>query len=263
MSNGDLVKSYEDASDYSIQLNRWLLKLVGAWPSSATTTVKEKVTSIILIIIGYSLIGFTVIPCILNILFEETETEKKLKAVGPLSHWCMGGVNYFSLLFRSRQIHRCLQHMRADWRTVTEIQDRQVMLRYAKAGRFVAGLCAIFMHGGVFSHSLIQGTAPAYVIIDNVSVSVHILPCPSFKKFMDTTQSPTGEIALTVQLISTFVVNSVTAGACSLAAVFAMHACGQLNVLTRWLDQLDDQKQQDTVQRQLAIIVEHHLRVLK
>lgn len=261
MDNNEPVKPPRDVSDYSIQLNRWFLKSVGAWPSSASTTIRERVISTILIIICYSLIAYTVIPCILNILFEETDMKKKLRAVGPLSHWCMGGMNYFSLLFRSRDIRRCVQHIRTDWRTVTELEDRQVMLRYAKVGRFVAGLCAIFMHGGVFSHSVLQGITPTFEKIGNISVLVHVLPCPSYSKFVDTTQSPAEEIALTLQLISSIVVNSVTVGACSLAAVFAMHACGQLNVLMRWLNQLNDRKQ-DGVQHQLAIIVEHHLRVL-
>ncbi|XP_011880182.1 PREDICTED: odorant receptor 82a-like [Vollenhovia emeryi] len=262
MDNSEPVKPQRDASDYSIQLNRWFLTPVGAWPSSVTTTVKEKVVSTILIIICYSLIGFTVIPCILNILFEETDGQKKIHAVGPLSHWCMGGMNYFSLLFRSREIHHCVQHMKTDWQMVTKFEDRQVMLRYAKVGRFVAGMCAIFMHGGVFSHSVLQGITPTYEKIGNISVLVHVLPCPSFSKFIDIKQSPEGEIALILQLISSIVVNSVTVGACSLAAVFAMHACGQLNVLMKWLDQLDDRKQQGAAQHQLAIIVEHHLRVL-
>ncbi|XP_018318369.1 odorant receptor 82a [Mycetomoellerius zeteki] len=257
-----VIMSQRDVSDYSIQLNRWFLKLVGAWPSSSSTTVREKVISTILIIICYSLIAYTVIPCILNIVFEETDVQKKLRAVGPLSHWCMGGINYFSLLFRSRDIHRCVEHVRTDWRMMTEIGDRQVMLKYAKFGRFVAGLCAIFMHGGVFSHSVMQDFMPTFVYIGNVSVSVHVLPCPTYSKFVDITRSPAGEIAFAVQLLSSIVVNSVTAGGCSLAAVFAMHACGQLNILMRWLDQLDHRKQQDMVQHRLAIIVEHHLRVL-
>ncbi|XP_071641269.1 odorant receptor 82a-like [Temnothorax longispinosus] len=261
-SEGESVKSHRDAIDYSIQLNRWFLKPMGAWPNSPSTTVREKVVSTILIIICSSLIAYTVIPCILNILFEETDMKKKIKAVGPLSHWCISGIIYFSLLFRSRDIRRCVQHMRTDWRTVTEIEDRQVMVRYAKVGRLVAGLGAIFMHGGVFSHSVLQGTTPMFETIGNVSVSVHELPCPSYSKFVDTTQSPAGEITLTLQLISSIVVTSVRVGACSLAAVFAMHACGQLNVLMKWLDQLEDRKQQDAVQHRLAIIVEHHLRVL-
>lgn len=258
------AESHRDSSDYSLQLNRWFLKSVGAWPSSTATTIKEKILSTILIFICYSLIAFTVVPCILNILFEETDVKKKLQAVGPLSHWCMGGMNYFSLLFRSRDIHRCVQHIKTDWRIVTEIGDRQVMLKYARVGRFIAGLCAIFMHGGVFSHSVLQGITPTIAYIDNESVTIHILPCPSYSKFIDIRYSPAGEIALTIQLISSIVVNSVTVSACSLAAVFAMHACGQLNVLMRWLNQLvDDQKRLDNVQRRLAIIVEHHLRVLR
>ncbi|XP_018046433.1 PREDICTED: odorant receptor 82a-like [Atta colombica] len=262
MNVNERVMSHLDASDYSIQLNRWFLKSVGAWPSSASTTIKEKVISTVLIIICYSLIAYTVIPCILNILFEETDVQKKLRAIGPLSHWCMGGMNYFSLLFRSRDIYRCVEHVRIDWLMMTDIEDRQVMLKYAKFGRFVAGLCAIFMHGGVFSHSVMQGIMPTFIYIGNVSVSIHVLPCPTYNKFIDITKSPAGEIAFTVQLISSIVVNSVTAGACSLAAVFAMHACGQLNILMRLLNQLDDRKQQDMVQHRLTIIVEHHLRVL-
>jgi len=209
------------------------------------------------------LIAYTVIPCILNILFEEIDVQKKLRAIGPLSHLCMGGMNYFSLLFRRRDIHRCVEHMRTDWRMITEIEDRQVMFKYAKFGRFVVGLCTIFMHGGVFSHTILQGATPKFENIGNVSVKVRVLLCPTYSKFIDITKSPTGEIALTMQLLSCIVVNSVTAGACSLAAVFAMHACGQLNILMRWLDQLDDRKQQDMVHHQLAIIVEHHLRVLR
>ncbi|XP_025986689.1 odorant receptor 4 isoform X2 [Solenopsis invicta] len=262
MSSGKSVKPYQDPSDYSIQLNRWFLTPVGAWPRSASTTFREKVISTILIIICYSLISFTVLPCILNILFEETDMHKKLKAIGPLSHWSMGGMNFFSLLFRNRQIGRCIQHMKIDWQTVKNSEDRQVMLKYAKIGRFVAGICAVFMHGGVFMHSLLQGITPTFEYIGNVSVSVIVLPCPTYSKFIDIGQSPENKIALTIQLMSSIVVNSVTVGACSLAAVFAMHACGQLNVLMRWLYQLDDQKQQNTVQRRLANIVEHHLRVL-
>ncbi|XP_018364263.1 PREDICTED: uncharacterized protein LOC108761970 [Trachymyrmex cornetzi] len=200
MNVNDSVMSERDASDYSIQLNRWLLKLVGAWPSSASTTVREKVISTILVIICYSLVAYTVIPCILNILFEETDVQKKLRAVGPLSHWCMGGMNYFSLLFRSRDIYRCVEHVRTDWLMMTDIEDRQVMLKYAKVGRFVAGLCAIFMHVGVFSHTVLQGATPKFERIGNVSVKVRVLLCPTYSKFVDITKSPAGEIALTMQL---------------------------------------------------------------
>lgn len=268
MDNGKPVKSagsrIQDASEYSLQLNRWFLTPVAAWPKSTAMSIREKALSLTVIVICYSLIAYTVVPCILNLLLEETDMHKKLKAVGPLSHWSMGGINYFSLLFRRNDIRRCVQHMKTDWRTVTHPEDREVMLRYAKFGRYVAVMCAIFMHGGVFSHSVLQGTTPTFITVNNETLKIHILPCPSYTKFVDNRYSPAGEISLTLQLVAGTIVNSITVGACSLAAVFAMHACGQLNVLVRWLDQLvDDQKEINVVKHRLADIVEHHLRVLR
>ncbi|XP_020295558.1 odorant receptor 82a-like [Pseudomyrmex gracilis] len=256
--------SYRNSSNYSLQLNRWFLKPVGAWPSSATTTIQEKVVSVILIVVCWSLLAFAIFPGILNILFEETNVQKKLRAVGPLLHWSTAAINYFALLLRSRDIRQCVQHMKTDWRTVTQLGDREVMLKYARIGRFVAGLCAIFMHSGVFSHSVLQAfTMPEIAYIGNETVQVYVLPCPTYSKFIDIRYNPASDIALTLQLLSSIVVNSVTVGASSLAAVFAMHACGQVNVLMRWLNQLvDDRKQFDKVQRRLAVIVEHHLRIL-
>jgi len=54
-------------------------------------------------------------------------------------------------------------------------------------------------------------------------------------------------------------------GACSLAAVFAMHAYGQLNMLFSWLNNLvaDEDKGNEYAEQKLAAIVEHHLRVLR
>lgn len=92
------------------------------------------------------------------------------------------------------------------------------------------------------------------------------LPCPSYNKFVDARFSPANEIVLAMQLLSCFIVNSTVVGACSLAAVFAMHACGQLDILILRLDKLvegEGAKENKSVQRRLADIVEHHLRVLR
>ncbi|XP_025986683.1 odorant receptor 4 isoform X2 [Solenopsis invicta] len=252
----------QDVTDYSTQFNRWLLKPMGAWPSEDSTPIKDKVISIILAITCYSLIVYALVPCILNILFEETDMHKKITTLGPLSHWSIGGVNYFFLLIRSRDINRCVQHMRNDWRTVTDSEDRGAMMRYAKVGRFVAGLCAIVMPSGVIAHTLLTGTTPVIVHIGNKSVSTYLLPCPSYTKFVDTTKSPAFEITLILQLMSSIIVTFIRVGTCSLAAVFATHACGQLTMLMRWLDQLENRKKQNTVQHRLGNIVEHHLKVL-
>lgn len=257
----------KELHDHSVQLNRWFLKPIGAWPRSTTTSSSEKAVSRALILVCYFLIAFTVVPCALNIILEEKDVELKLRAIGPLSHWLMGAMNYCSLLLRGADIHRCVRHMEIDWRIIRRSRHREIMVKNARLGRFVAGFCAIFMHGGVFSYSIVSGMTTVMVPIDdNRSVPMLQLPCPSYSKFVDARFSPANEIVLIMQLFSGFIVNSTTVGACSLAAVFAMHACGQLDILTLRLDNLvegKDVKESDTAQRRLADIVDHHLRVLR
>lgn len=259
--------AYEQDSEYSIQLNRWFLKPIGAWPSDVNKPVSiiEKVLSCCIQFICHSLIAFTVVPCMLYIIFEPN-VYLKLKAFGPMIHWLMGGVNYCSLLLRKYEIRKCVDHMRADWRQVKDVHDREVMMRNAKFGRFVSTFCAVFMQGGVCSYSIITSFTPAIVQIDNVTVTMHQLPCPFYTELVDVRYSPMNEIILVLQLLSTFIVNTITVGACSLAAVFAMHACGQLNILMMKLEELVDTSsikgESKTTRRKLAAIVEHHLRAL-
>ncbi|XP_011341717.1 uncharacterized protein LOC105281876 isoform X2 [Ooceraea biroi] len=255
---------HQQDSEYSIQLNRWFLKPIGAWPrAGASISIMNKLLSRGIQFTCHSLIASTVIPCILYILFEP-DVYLKLKAFGPMIHWLMGGANYCSLLSSSHKIRKCVDHMRTDWQMVERMSDREVMLRNARFGRFVSTFCAVFMQGGVCSYSVITVLTPVIMQIGNITITMRQLPCPFYTDLVDVRYSPANEIVLGLQLMSTVIVNSVTVGACSLAAVFAMHACGQLNILMIKLDELVDGTEGEfkTNHRKLAVIVEHHLRVL-
>ncbi|EFN78623.1 hypothetical protein EAI_17421 [Harpegnathos saltator] len=251
-------------NNYSLQINRWFLRPIGAWPELPTSSATERTLSKILRLICHILIALTVVPSILYILFEEKDFRLKLKAVGPTSHWLMGGINYCSLLYQKKQIRRSIEHMETDWRMVKRERDRELMLRNAKVGRAIASLCALIMQGGIFSYNVARGTSPILVVIGNETVAIGRLPCPSFNKIVDTRFSPVYEVVLTLQCLSTIVVNNTTVGACGLAAVFAMHACGQLSVVMSRLEELDGEKDEcHIVQRKLANLVERHLRALR
>ncbi|KAG7198555.1 hypothetical protein KM043_005920 [Ampulex compressa] len=154
--------------------------------------------------------------------------------------------------------------METDWSLSKSPEDREVMMRHAKIGRFIAGFCAMFMHGGVFSYSIIEGLFPVTTVIGNETIPIIRLPCPFYNKIWDSTCSPANKIILVSQLISCFIVNSTTVGACSLAAVFALHACGQISLIMKRLDELvGEEKNRDSTHERLAHIVERHLRVLR
>lgn len=253
---------YKRDNDYSLQFNRWFLKPIGAWPELSTHSMTRNVLISVLRVTCHSLIAFTVIPSILYIFFEEKDIRLKLKAIGPTSHCLMGSINYCSLLYHRDRIRRSIEHMELDWRLAKKKHDRDMMLQNARVGRIIAGICALIMQGGVLCYNLARGMSPMITTIGNETITIGRLPCPSFNKIVDTRFSPVYEVMLVLQCLSIVVVNNITIGACGLAAVFTMHACGQLNVVMLRLEELVNERR-EFLQLKLMDIVERHLRALK
>lgn len=257
--------TYKNNNDYSLQLTRWFLMPIAAWPHAAESTTIERISLHIHVLACSSLIAIVMVPCLLYMSLEQSDIQMKLSGIGPLSHWIMGSINYWLLLRRGNDIRECVRHMETDWRLIGRADDQWVMLRYARIGRFVAAFCAVFMQSGTFLFIVAKAMTTVSVVVGNETVTMHLMTCPIYSKFVDTRFSPANEIMQTVEMLSCFIVNSITVGACSLAAVFAMHAYGQLSILFSWLNELiaDEDKGNELADQKLAVIVEHHLRVLR
>lgn len=262
-----IQQTNNNLSNYSIQLNRWFLKPIGAWPPSPSTTKLEKIISIVLIICCYSSICFTVIPCLLHVMLEDESFRDKLKVLGPLSHWFIGAINYTTLLLRSKEIRYCIEHMQRDWRIVTRTEDQQIMMKHAKIGRYIAVFSAAFMQGGVLSNCAVTAFSTQTIKIGNVTKTIHMIPCTAYKKLIAVDTSPTNEIVIASQFLSGFIVNSSAVGAVSIAAVFAAHACGQLSLLMVWIREFVDHSKKihdkNIGLNKIGKIVRHHLRTLR
>lgn len=261
-SRKTIVELYKQDNDYSLQFIRWFLKPIGAWP--ALSTISERILSKFLRLICQSLVAVIVIPSLLYIIVEEKDFRMKLKAIGPASHWLMGALNYCSLLYQQKHIRGSVEHMESDWRLTRSEHDRKVMLKNARVGRVISVVCALIMQIGVLCFVIVRGLQPTPVVMGNTTIMLRRLPCPIFNLLIDTRFSPVYEIMLTLQYISAMIVNNTTVGACALAAVFAAHGCGQLDVVISRLEELvDKQTEVHQVQKGLANLVEHHLRTLK
>ncbi|CAK9804326.1 hypothetical protein ANTQUA_LOCUS4044 [Anthophora quadrimaculata] len=253
-------------SDYSLQFNRWSLKPIGAWPSTLSTSKHERIISVALIVICFSLILFSIIPCWLHVFLEDESFYIKVKVIGPLAHWMLGAIIYITLLLRRNDIRHCVNHIETDWKMVTRKKDEKVMLRNAKFGRYVAIFCAIFVQGGIMAYCLITASNTQIMEIGNETRILHTLPLATYEKLIPVDKNPVNEIVILSQFLSGFIVNTSEVGIFSLAAVLAAHACGQLDVLMVWIDDFVKEARnggKDALFREIAIIVEHHLRVLE
>lgn len=261
LHNVPIIFNYVEDKEYSIQPIRWLLRPISIWPVS--NSIKEKILSMVLLLLCIFLIVSTLIPCALAIFLDKTkDVETKVRDFGPLSNWILASLKYCSLLMRVGDIRQCIEHIESDWRVVTKIQEREIMLKSARIGRFIAIFSAIFVHSGVFSYNIFQAITLDKSAADNVSV--HSLPFAFYDKILDTTTSPVYEIVFTIQWLSTFVVNSIVTATCCITSIFVMHACGQLKILMSLLDNLIDKNEnRDFSQQKFAVVVKHHIKVLR
>ncbi|XP_034171928.2 uncharacterized protein LOC117600494 [Osmia lignaria lignaria] len=252
-------------SDYNLQLNRWLLKPIGVWPGSSSTSKIERILSLVLKVICYCFIIFTLVPGLAYLILEPQDFRSKIKIVGPMSHWFAGCISYTALLLRSKDIRYCVNNIEADWRSVTKSKVQQVMLKNAKFGHSVAAFCAIFMHGGVLCHCVVMAFTMESVEVGNETRTIHKLPCVAYTKMIPVDTSPTNEIVLVVQFISSFIVNSTAVGAFSLAIVFASHAYGQLDVLMMWITEFVNESEEldkNVERNEIRVIVKNHVKIL-
>lgn len=262
------LESTIDGCNYSIQLNRWFLKPIGAWPLALCETTMEKLSCVILMVNSCFLIGFLLLPCTLCTILVGTDLDTKIRMIGPLSFFLMAAVKHYILIARNENIGQCIRHVRADWNRVTlgHVKDRQIMLDSAKFGRWLSVISAVFMYsGGFFYTTLMPFCAKRTEIIDNETVRLPAFPI--YRGLFDPRTSPFFEIVEFLQALAGYVIYTITIGVCSLAAVFVMHACGQFRILMLKMEDLADGKHRkstsSTTDGRLGDIVRCHIRILR
>lgn len=258
---------YDNEKDMhiSLQLNRWILRSIGAWPKSAKTSLIERCVYLLINVICSSLIGFLSIPCAVYMVLEVDDTYHIVKIFGHLSFCLMAIVKYFSLILREDDIRRGIEHIKNDWMNTRYYDDRMIMIRSAKFGHRLVVICSFFMYGGAVFYYLAVPFINGKITEDDGNLTYRPLVYPVAKVIVDVRYSPVSEIFFWVQCLSGFVTHSITAGACSVAPVFAMHIYGRLEVLVQWIEHLVDGREdfRGTVDERLSIIVQQHIRILK
>ncbi|XP_019699413.2 odorant receptor 63a-like isoform X2 [Harpegnathos saltator] len=248
----------------SIQLNRWIMKPIGVWPRSIEISWAERLVYMLVNVICVSLIGFLFIPCAIYIALEVEEIYDMLRLFGPMSFCLMAVVKYSSLICRENDIRRGIEHIENDWMNTRHYDDRSIMIRNAKFGRRLVAICAFFMYGGAVFYYLAMPFSHGKITELGSNLTYRPLVYPVARLIVDARYSPVSEIFFWLQCVSGFLTHSITTVACSLAAVFVMHAYGRMEVLMKWIEHLVDGREDfcSNVDDRLAMIVQQHVRVL-
>lgn len=256
---------YERNVNLSIQWNLWLLKSIGLWPYSNSISRIRRYFYWFINITCYSLISFLFIPCVLYVFLEIEDTYGKLKQFGPLIFCAMAFAKYYSLIVHKADIRECLERIKWDWKNMTNREDREIMTVNASFGRKLVVVCTLFMYSGFVFYYIAIPISVGRVAAENESLTFIPLVFPFSRFIVDTRYSPTNEIVFSIQLVAGCLMHGITSAACSLAAAFAVHACGQMQVLMNWLKHLVDGRSDmsERIDGRIADIVCQHVRILK
>lgn len=140
--------------------------------------------------------------------------------------------------------------------------DRELMLKYGKIGRNLMILCAVFMYtGGTIYHTIMQYAVGTFV--DEKNRTIKPLVYPTYSGLYDAQASIVYEVVYILHCMCGYVMYSVTTGACGLAALFATHVCGQIDVAMARIGELADRRWNSDPSERLVRIVQLHLRTLR
>nr|XP_012230119.1 PREDICTED: uncharacterized protein LOC105676648 [Linepithema humile] len=113
-------------------------------------------------------------------------------------------------------------------------------------------------------HLLFHSADCSRKIVVNKNVTIRPLVQGNYYIFFDPQHSPAYEIIFSLHLLTGIAIYIVTASVCGVTALFTMHACGQLEMLVTWLENLANENhwsKEYSTHARLALIIAHHVRV--
>ncbi|KAG5331748.1 OR4 protein, partial [Acromyrmex charruanus] len=248
---------------YVFEQSHVVLRMLGIWPLiDRQPNIIEKIINIFLVIVCYLLLHCDMVPGILYYAVVDDEPSEKVKMMPPILYSVMAIAKYSTLLVHEYDIRSCLRHIKEDWGTIVVDDAREVMLSKASNGRRLFTLCCTFMYCGGLSYNTIVPLSRGSIVIDE-NITIRPFSSPGYYVFFDPQNSPAYEIVFLQQVLCGFVMYTITVAICGLAAVFVMHACAQMEILMRQIENLVDESEfgQRNISAKLAIIVEHQIRI--
>ncbi|XP_003700918.3 odorant receptor 10-like [Megachile rotundata] len=251
--------------DLSIRLNRWILKPIAAWPESSTVSPIKKYFGWFVHVVCYFLVSFLFVPCLIFLILEVNDTYNRIKLIGPLSFFLMSYLKYYLLLLHKNDVLKCVKQIEWDWKNMKHLDEKRIMVMNANYARRIVIVCTFFMYSSYIFFYIAVPITVGRIPAQDGNFTFIFLPFPSSMRITDYRQSPVNEIFYFLQCLAGVVLHIITVGACSLAATFAVHACGQMEILMNWLGYLVNGRadMSKSLDGRIASIVEQHVRILK
>lgn len=259
-------KFFHKDLQFAMGVDRYSLYCIGLWPARqygfrAACNTGLKVFNMIILC-------FVVVSVFLDLLTKDLSLDETIILITTLLYPGVCLLKYVVFILLKNRLEQCYTLITADWQDVEDTQERQIMLGYAKIGRYVS---VAFIFGAYF-------TGLGYVILpiatyhsekqqfENGTV---VRPLPYWGDYFIpdiTQQSPYYEITYFFLSYAELVMNNINIGTYTIPAKIIMHVSGLCNIVSARLDSLVDTNSKgslSTLDRKMEKIFTSHLYALR
>nr|UEN71250.1 olfactory receptor 67 [Gregopimpla kuwanae] len=204
------------------------------------------------------------IPLTSHVIIRDLSGIEILACLGPMTYQVTNLAKNYTLIFHTKAIKICIQHMEIDWQKLETQNDREIMKRNLKIGHDLSLICVGCMYGGALFFNALPLLAGSYV--NEFNETIRPLAFPGTDIFIDLQKGYNYELVVCFNWGSAFFLHIIVTAICDLASTLVGHACGQVQVVIARLENLvnpEEDCESDVVESRIAFIVETHVRTLR
>lgn len=220
-------KFYEEDISYVVKICKTLLTPIGIWPGLGDGSFSSELRIYCQVCFIFALMLFLLTPHFYWTFFDAEDLTKLMKIIAAQFFNSLAILKFWTFMYSKKDIRYCLKEMEKDYRDVTDPEDRAIMIKNAKIGRFFTVAYLGLSYGGALPYHVVMPLVqPRFLLPDNVTTRIP-LPYPTDYVFFDPSFWPLPAYAslFVIQITISTIILSTNCGVYSFIASCVMHCC--------------------------------------
>ncbi|NP_001177429.1 odorant receptor 2 [Nasonia vitripennis] len=261
-------EQYLADTEYVVRVAKTLLMPIGIWPRYGDNSTLSNAIIYIRVCLIFCLMLFLLTPHFIWTWFKAEDLRKLMKIIAAQVFSSLAVLKFWTLILNKQDIRYCLEIMENDYRVVESEEDRQIMLKNAKIGRFFTTAYLGLSYGGALPYHIIMPLLQPRVLRSDNTTMIP-LPYPSEYVFFIVEDSPLYEIVFVTQILISSIILSTNTGVYSLIACVVMHCCCLFEVTSNRAEKLlrgmkyDKSKISPELGKKLSELIDFHVKAIQ
>ncbi|XP_011308560.1 odorant receptor 13a-like isoform X1 [Fopius arisanus] len=242
--------------NYVVKISRTLLTPIGIYPLHGSGTALSNFLVTIQIIIIFSLMLFLLVPHLIYTYWDAEDLTKLMKIIAAQVFNSLALIKFWTMIINKDSLRWCLAEIQDSWRNVSCDEDKQVMIKNAKTGRFLTVAYLSLSYGGALPYHIVMPLVAERIVKPDNTTQIP-LPYPCDYVFFVPQDSPGYEMLFVTQIIISSLILSTNCGIYSLIATYIVHACCLFEIVGRHLDEVGKTVEGEVLQKLTQVIDKH------